>query len=255
VSLSEDQRALLRLLVAGDTYDQIGEVLGADPADVRARAHTALADLEQLGTETDLAVAVRERLAELDGPPEEPGEIGPGEAMRGSRRLPHPAWFAVAAVAVLAVIVFVVVLGDDGPGQPAEPPAADREDVFPVKLEPVGGSKAAGGARIIRVEDRPAIELEATGLEPSRPGETYVLWMLSADGRGLPIAFRDVGPGGRFSGTTPIPPAATGLLPSIETLDLSVVREGETSDALRAAAEGNVLPPHQGTTVLRGALR
>ena len=41
MALSEDQAALLRLLLAGDTYDRVAEVLGTTAADVKARAHAA----------------------------------------------------------------------------------------------------------------------------------------------------------------------------------------------------------------------
>ena len=46
MALSEDQRALLRLLLSGDTYRQIADVLGIDVGQVRARAHEAATALE-----------------------------------------------------------------------------------------------------------------------------------------------------------------------------------------------------------------
>ena len=36
MALSEDQRALLRLLLAGDTYERVAEVLGTSAGEVRS---------------------------------------------------------------------------------------------------------------------------------------------------------------------------------------------------------------------------
>ena len=41
MALSEDQRALLRLLLAGDTYEHVADVLGSSADEVRGRAHEA----------------------------------------------------------------------------------------------------------------------------------------------------------------------------------------------------------------------
>ena len=39
MALSEDQRALLQLLIAGERYEQIADLLGTSPGEVRDRAH------------------------------------------------------------------------------------------------------------------------------------------------------------------------------------------------------------------------
>src|SRR6188472_3598992 len=67
MALSEDQRALLQLLIAGDTYEQLAEVLGTSADDVRERAHAAARSLEST-PEPDIPLpAVRERLSALEG--------------------------------------------------------------------------------------------------------------------------------------------------------------------------------------------
>ncbi|HEY6670883.1 MAG TPA: sigma factor-like helix-turn-helix DNA-binding protein, partial [Solirubrobacterales bacterium] len=67
MALSEDQRALLRLLVAGDSYEQVAEVLGTSPHDVRRRAHEAANALEDEPNPGMPPEAVGPRLAALDG--------------------------------------------------------------------------------------------------------------------------------------------------------------------------------------------
>ena len=67
MALSEDQRALLRLLLGGETYERVADVLGTGPADVRASAHDAAGVLEPDDDSELPPDAVRERLATLDG--------------------------------------------------------------------------------------------------------------------------------------------------------------------------------------------
>ena len=76
MALTEDQRALLALLLAGDTYERIAEVLGIGPGEVRSRAHEAAAALEKEPTPDPSPKAVRERLRVLEG--------GDGRAARPS---------------------------------------------------------------------------------------------------------------------------------------------------------------------------
>ena len=94
-----------------------------------------------------------------------------------------------------------------------------QEDVVPIRLTPVGGSRATGRISVVRVADQPAVDLAIAGLEPSGRGESYVLWFVGSGGRSLPVAFHAVGADGRLTGRTPIPTAAEGLLPSFTSAD------------------------------------
>jgi hypothetical protein len=253
--LSEDQRALLRLLLAGDSYEQIAAVLGATPSEVRTRAGEAAQRMEGETLDGRSEREVRERLRELDGQSSAEAPSSPEERSPRRRGVPPALWVTFAAAAVVLVVVIgLTQLGGDGDD---EPPAAapDQEDVVAIELRPVGGSEAKGSAALVRVADLPAVDLDVRGLPPARRGETYVLWLLGSGNRGFPIAFRAVGPNGRFTGRTEIPSAAAGLLPSLDRLDLSLVRSQEAAAALIEAARGGTLPQHIGTSVLRGSLR
>jgi hypothetical protein len=57
MALSEDRRALLRLLIGGDSYDEVAAVLGTSPEDVRERARAAVAELERGGSDPELSGA------------------------------------------------------------------------------------------------------------------------------------------------------------------------------------------------------
>ena len=71
MALSEDQRALLGLLLSGDSYERVADVLGTSSDEVRGRAHEAARALEAERDPELPARAVRERLAALEGAPAE----------------------------------------------------------------------------------------------------------------------------------------------------------------------------------------
>jgi hypothetical protein len=255
MALSEDQAALLRLLLAGDTYEQVADVLGTSLDEVRRRAHEAAAALEREPVDDYPPQTVRARLAALDGVPEATPASPTATAAVGDAARRRVLMLAgiTAAVVVVAVLVVLVASGGDGESSSAPPP--DREDVVPVRMSPVGGSQAGGTIAIVRAGDQPAVDLALRGLDPSGPGETYVLWFVGSGGRSLPVAFQAVGRDGRLTGRTPVPTAASGLLPSFDTADLTLTRQREAAAAVQRAAQSGTLPQPVGITVLRGALR
>lgn len=255
--MTPDQRALLRLLLSGDTYEHVGEVLGIGRDQVRSRAHDAAADLEGAKDDELSAEAVRRRLNELD----EPGQAGeqpPAGAAATPRRAGRPwaLWIAAAGVAIAAIVVlFVVVGGGSGNDGTTTSTRGGQEDVVPIKLTPVGQAKGSGGFSVVRVADQPAVDLAIAGLEPSGRGESYVLWFIGSGGRSLPVAFRAVGTDGKLTGRATIPSAAEGLLPSFDTAELTLSRQQEAAAAVQRAAQSATLPQVVGTPVMRGNLR
>src|SRR5262249_3538312 len=139
--------ALLRLLLAGDTYEQVADVLGTTPAEVKDRAQVAAAGL-QAEPSADLSPeAVKARLAALEGAPVMAEPAGPS----GLRRR-WSVWLAGAgAAAVLLLLVLLVGGGGGGGGDEAgSSPPPDREDVVPIRMTPVGNSGASGTIAIVR---------------------------------------------------------------------------------------------------------
>ncbi len=257
MALSEDQRALLRLLLSGDTYRQIADVLGIDVGQVRARAHEAATALENAPDREFPIDAVRGRLEALEGPSGAVEASLPAIPASSGRTRPWVLWLALGAAAVVAVVVLVIVTGGGDGGGDTAPTATqgDQEDVVPVKLTPVRGSSATGMISVVRVADQPAVDLAIAGLRPSGRGESYVLWFEGSGGQSLPVAFRAVGPDGKLTGRTPIPTAAEGLLPNFTTAVLTLARQREAAAAVQQAAQSATLPQVVGTPVMRGALR
>ena len=254
MALREDQRALLGLLLAGDTYERVAEVLGTTEDDVRRRAHEAASALggaphPELPTE-----AVRDRLAALDGG-QAPAPVPTAPTERDERRGPILWVIAGAGAVVLLAVLLIVGTGGGGGSDENTTTGGDQEEAVPVRLAPVGGSQASGGFTIIRVADQPVVDLEISGLQPTANGQTYVLWFVGSGGRSLPVAFQAVGANGRITGRTPIPTAAASLLPSFDTADLALARQREAAAAVTRAAQSGTLPEVVGQSVLRGPLR
>jgi hypothetical protein len=252
MALSEDQRALLRLLIAGDTYERVAEVLGTSADDVGRRAYEAASALEGEPDPEMPSDTVRDRLAVLDGAPapETPAATAPPRPDR--RRLALGTVAGGAALVLIVVFLVVGVGGGDRDGNTTT--AGGGQEEVPVRLTPVGESRASGGLSIIRIGDQPAVDLDVRGLTPSGKGQTYVLWFVGSGGRSLPVAFQAVGSDGRITGRTPIPTAAAGLLPSFDTADLTLTRQREAAQAVEQAARSGTLPQRVGTSVLHGAL-
>jgi hypothetical protein len=256
MALSEDQRALLRLLLAGDTYEQVGGVLGTGPDEVRSRAHDALAELRGAPDGEFPEGAVSARLEALEAPGgAEPRAAAPAPAPRREGGRPWILWLAAGAVAIAAIVVLVVAIGGGGDDGSQTTTRGAQEDVVPVRLTAVGGSKATGMISVVRVADRPAVDLAISGLDPSGRGESYVLWFVGSGGRSLPVAFQAVGADGKLTGRTPIPTAAEGLLPSFTSAELTLTDQRAAAAAVQRAAQSATLPQVVGTPVMRGELR
>jgi hypothetical protein len=254
MALSEDQTALLRLLLAGDTYERVAEVLGTMPEEVKAKAHAAADAVEREPAGEFSPEAVNVRLSVLEGAPVAAHETPRAAGPRRSRLL----W--VAGAGALAVVLVVVLLVTGGGGNESDQgggsgPAPDREDVVPVRMTAVGNSGANGTIAIVRVADQPAVDLAIRGLRPTATDQTYVVWFVGSGNRSLPVAFQAVGRDGRLTGRAPIPTAASSLLPSFDTAELTFARRRMAAAAVRRAAQAGTLPEPIGTIVMRGALR
>lgn len=248
MTLSEDQRALLRLLLDGEDYGSIGNLLGEEPTVIRDRAHAALAAVG--ADERALAGAVRDRIAELDGTTPDRVAEEPAGARRRRPALLVPLAVGVAAVVAIVLVVSGVFESDSEEGPPA--PAPDQEDVVVIALKPVGGASAKGSARIIRIEDIPALDIDVVGLEPSAPDESYIVWLYNSRTEAFPLVFLGVGANGRLEGRAPVPAAATSLLASFDGLDVSLANKQEAAAAIDQAAKGSGIPRHVGRSVVRG---
>src|SRR5689334_22767701 len=141
MALTEDQRALLGLLLAGETYESVSGVLGTTPAEVRSRTHRAAEALEAEAAEGISSDEVRDRIEVLEGVRPAPAAAPP--ATRDFRR--YGLWAAVIiAAATIVVVIFAVGGGGGNDTQTITASNSPQEDVVPIRLTPVGGARAGG---------------------------------------------------------------------------------------------------------------
>jgi hypothetical protein len=247
MAISEEQRALLRLLLSGEDYGSIASLLGTDPAGVRSRARLAA---DQLGHgEPELRQAVEQRLSELEG------GRAPQPAALPSARAGWRLWAPLAGAAAILVVVAVVVIDPfSSDPEPAPRPASGAEEVVEIDLQPVGSSKADGVIHLSRTGDIPTADLDLSGLQPSGADNTYIISLYDSPKRALPLLFQGVGANGRLTGRGTIPASAIPLLRLFDQLDVALVNRRRAVEAVDRAAERGQVPRHLGRSVLRGRL-
>jgi hypothetical protein len=163
-----------------------------------------------------------------------------------------------AGLLVIAVVAALVVFGgDDSGGDGTETTATTttaNEDVTVVNLEPVEGSEATGQAAFGAVGNQPALRINIAGLEPTTKTENYIVWLYNSSKVAFPLARQQVGDDGNLRGDAPVPNALVSLLPQFGCVDVSLASNKQTSQALKAAAKGQNLPRHTGSSILRGMI-
>jgi hypothetical protein len=279
MALSDDQRALLRLLARREEgYEDIAALKGMSVAEVRADVGAAL---DQLDSEPEPAPPKPAPPEPEPSPPPTPAPPpkqasateAPARAPRPGRQLraipPERRRLLVltaAAVGVVAVaLIAIAVLGGDsspntssgesGRGEPAETASAEGGGLTQATLEPVGGGDASGQAIFGRVgKEEVVLQLTAESLEPAQGGSSYTVWLYRSPQLALRVGSAKVGNTGRLGARFPIP---TELLAYVASGAFKQIKVSRTSDAayeaeVAKAKEQKALPPYSGETVLSG---
>jgi hypothetical protein len=245
VGLSDDQRALLRLLAQREQgYDDIAALMGLSVAEVRVRVKDALDAVEREGGEAPAVPAPPVRTSrepakpapeaeaprpEAKVPEAKPKAEPPRKAIdpapahpsatkkRGGSRLPKERR-VMAIAGGLGVIVVVMVLlatgaigggsGSDS-GSDSGGAVAQRQpgdqQVTGAVLEPLDGGDAKGRAVLGKEGKVAAMIVEATGLEPSGKGSSYAIWLYKSAQKRIPLIFAKVGEDGRLVAQFKVP--------------------------------------------------
>jgi hypothetical protein len=287
VALSDDQRALLRLLAHREEgYADIAALKGMSVEEVRAEVKTALAELDAApepprAPRAEAAAAPPSEKAEPTEPPtpappkpkaEEPSPPSaekppftrpslpavPAER----RRLLAMAGGALGLVAV--ALIGVAVLGGDSSssdssstGIAAESASTESDKVTQAILEPVEGGEASGRALFGRLgQEEVVLQVTAEGLEPAEGDESYTVWLYRSPKLALRVGSVKVDEAGQLGARFPIPAE---LLAYIAGGAFDQVYVSRTSDAaykreVAQAKEQETLPRYSGETVLRGEI-
>jgi hypothetical protein len=308
MALSEDQKAMLRLLAqrGEQGYEDVAALMGIGVDEVYAKATEAAGQLESEGIPApaippppgasaaekappppDARLPAREGPAESQPPvTEKPAGPAPAPRSTAKPRRPTPAQRprpslpsasgarAAIAAGVLVVIALVVVLalsgGDsdettaDGSGEPGTAAeetvdtngGANNGEVTQAVLEPVDGSDAKGLAVFGRVKNSLALQIEASGLEPTGKGESYTIWLYDSPRKMLPLASTAVGAQGRIASQVEVPTEVLGYLANetFDQIDISRTSNATLKASLAKATREKKAPIYTGTDLLRGRI-
>ncbi len=293
MALSDDQRAMLRLLAQREQgYEDIAALMGLSVDDVRAKVKEALAQLEDEGVaapslppEPPVAPAPPpaakeppapvpearpEPVVAATPPPTQPPE--PGKPRDRGTLIAIGGGIAGLIVIVVLAVLLISNSGSDSDGgdstatanSPAseEPNGSAAETVSGSKeptvatLEAVDGSDAGGEALFGRVKDSLALGIKAEGLEPNPKGSVYMIWLAQTPQRMLPLTALAVPKTGRVNAQYAVPTEAVVYLASgeFDKLVLTRANNARLRASLERANKEKEVPAYTGTPVLEGTV-
>lgn len=277
MALSDDQRALLRLLAKREEgYEDIAALRGMSVDEVRAEVEEALAELQAIEEPPAPPPPTPPR---VEQPPAEPPPPAAAPKAPAQPRAPRPAVpierrrlvaLTGGALGIVAVVLLAITLLGDGSdsdsgssaasanGLEAESDvAAESDKVTQAVLQAADGSDASGNAVFGRI-GKEEIVLQVTGenLEPTESGESYTVWLYRTPKLSLRVGSVTVDDEGRLGARFAIPAE---LLAYVAGGAFNQIYVSRTSDAayqqeVAQAKQNNSLPRYVGETVLTGEI-
>jgi hypothetical protein len=261
MALSDDQRALLRLLAQREQgYDDIAALKGMSVDEVREE--------------------VRAALAAMDAPPEPPPPPAPkprsepAAAPASRPRRPTPpaerrrlVLIAGGAVAIVAIVLGAVAIfgGTSGSGtgtastagSGSEISAEEESKVTQAVLEPADGSQASGRAIFGRVgKEEVVLQVTAENLAPTEKGQSYTVWLYRTPKLSLRVGAVPVGGSGRLGARFTIPAELLAYVASgaFDQINVSRTSNAAYQRQVAKAKKEKSLPRYTGETVLTGKI-
>lgn len=284
MALSDDQRALLRLLARREEgYEDIAALKGLDVEQVRAEVKEALAELEAAGeappppppprAEKPPEPPPAPRVPEPAEPTPPPAPKPPSKpATRGARpslpaqrrRLVLLTGGALGIVAIVLGSIAIFSGGSDSSsgsagtsGAGTETAATESGKVTKAVLEPADGSNASGLAVFGKVgKEEIVLQVTAEGLEPTESGQSYTIWLYRSPKLSLRVGSVPVGDSGKLGARFTIPAE---LLAYVASGAFDQIYVSRTSNAayqreVAEAKKNKSLPRYTGETVLTGEI-
>jgi hypothetical protein len=272
MALSDDQRAMLRLLAerGEEGYEDIAALKGVSVEQVRAEMRAALA---AAAAEQEPAAAPEPALgppapaAPKPSPPPPAPSPKPPAPRRGATLPPERRRFVIVAAGALAVVAVVLGLiaaiggtsGGSGAssGETAGSEGGASGKLTQAELQPVSGQSGEGRAIFGKVGKKEIVlQVAAQGLDPSKSGQSYTVWLYRSPKIALRVGSAKVGKSGRLGVQLPIP---TELLAYVVSGAFDRIYLSRTSDAayereVAQAKKQKKLPPYSGETVLSGEI-
>jgi hypothetical protein len=287
MALSDDQRALLRLLAQREEgYEDIAALKGMSVGEVRNEVRAALAALDAPPPEPPPPSPP----PPPPGPPPAPAELATPRPVEPERSGVSPAQAAPSAkasarrarpalpaerrrlvllaggalgIVALALIAIALIGGDSDSGSvaaggpAAEPAAAESGKVTQAVLESVDGSDAIGRAVFGRVgKEEIVLQVTAEGLAPTGNGESYTVWLFRTPKLSLRVGSVAVGESGRLGARFTIPAELLAYVASgaFDQIYVSRASNAAYQQEVARAKRSKTLPRYTGETVLTGEI-
>ena len=272
MALSDDQRALLRLLAKREEgYEDIAALKGLSVEQVRADVKSALAELDAAGNAAAPAPAPEREAKQPD--------LGPRAQAKktASTGRPRPAMpalpaerrrlliFAGGALGVVAVVLLAIALigggsdsgSDSTTDMTAEVAAAESDKVTQAVLSSADGSDASGRAVFGRVgKEEIVLQVTAENLEPTEQGQSYTVWLYKSPKLSLRVGSAPVSDEGRLGAQFPIPAELLAYIAggAFDQIYVSRLDNAAYKQEVARAKREKSLPRYSGETILTGEI-
>jgi hypothetical protein len=281
MALSDDQRALLRLLAQREEgYEDIAALKGKSVDEVREEVRAALDALDAPPPEPPAPPPPSPPPPPKPEPPtEEPPSAPSPPPQVASKRATRPSRPALpaerrrlvmltgGALGIVAVVLIAIALiggdsdSDSGSATPvgsiSEPAAAESGKVTQAVLTAADGGEASGRAIFGRVgKEEIVLQVTAENLEPTGNGESYTVWLFRTPKLSLRVGSVAVGEAGRLGARFTIPAELLAYVASGAFDQIYVSRTANAAyqrEVARAKAN-KTLPRYTGETVLTGEI-
>lgn len=286
--LGDDQKAMLRLLAGGQSYEDIAALMGLSVDEVATRAKGAVTQLEAEGIPAPTLPAAPEGSAPKPAaPPPKPTEPkaekapaptpAPTQEPPAKKTSPSPGSAAkpgdtnkllaigagVAAIVIVVLLVLLLTGGDDDKGDPTTAAGGDGtsaevsngEEPAPTlaELKAVDGESGSGTALFGNLNESLVLAIEAKGLEPTAKGTRYAICIANGPDKILPIASTAVGANGVIKASVELPDELLLYLVN-ETYSEIVVTRADTARLAAEIKRQPKQPQYTGTRVLQGEI-
>ncbi len=202
----------------------------------------------------------------------------PAPASRGGRTITLPtgrgAWLLGGGIlAVIAAIVVVLLVSGGGGNSSsttsteaggtntaAENTGSERQ-ATQAQLTAVDGSEAVGLATFGRIKNKLALQIEATGLEPTAEGtDSYTIWLAQTPQKMLPLASTGVSGSGKTANAiaaefeVPVEILAYLANGTFDQIAITRTRNKAFTASVKAAKKNKTTPQYTGEEVLHGTI-
>jgi hypothetical protein len=179
----------------------------------------------------------------------------------------------VAAIVVIVVVILLVSGGSGGGSSTASTDGATTvaeegkaetgagsKPATEAELKAVDGSEAKGFASFGRVKNKLALQIEATGLEPTAAGTSYAIWLAESPQKMIPLASTGVKASGKSANTiaaqfeVPVELLAYLASGTFDQVAITRVDNKRFETGINVATKKKTTPAYLGEEVLRGTI-